>query len=100
MTNQPELPSELQDLAQLLDDQPEDVQELFRYALVMLMIEDNKAQIIERQSVDNLEYLTVKTNAGDVFEILKPQVSEDVLAKMRARAREILEQDRNEQDEE
>jgi len=100
MTNQPELPSELQDLARILDDQPEDVQELFRYALVMLMVEDNKAQIIETEIVDNLEFRTVRTNAGDVFDILKPQVSEDLLAKMRALAREILEQDCNEQGEE
>lgn len=100
MTNPPNLPPNLQDLARLLDDQPEDVQELFRYALVMLMIEDNKARIIETENVDNLEYLTVETSAGEVFEILKPQVSEDLLAMLRALARQILEQDRNEQDEE
>ena len=94
MTNQSKLPPELQAIAQLMDEQPEDVQELFRYALTMLMIEDGKAKIVETHYVDNLEYLTVETSARDVFDILKPQVSEDLLGKMRALAREILEQDR------
>ncbi len=94
MTNQQSLPPELQAIAQLMDEQPEDVRELFQYALTMLMIEDGKAKIVETHHVDNLEYLTVETSAGDVFEIIKPQVREDLLGKMRALAREILEQDR------
>ena len=85
MTNQGNLPPELQDLAQLMDEQPEGVQELFRYALSMLMIEDGRANIVETHHVDNLEYLTIETIAGDVFEILNPQVREGLLGKMRAK---------------
>ena len=81
-------------LSRVVDAQPEDVRELFHYALTMLMVEDGKAKIIERHHVDNLEYLTIETLAGDVFEILTPQVSEDLLDKMRALARGIMEQDR------
>ena len=77
-----------------MDEQTEDAQELFRYALWMLMIEDDKAQIIETHQVDNLECLTVESLAGDVFDILKPQVREDLLGKIRSLAREILGQDR------
>ena len=94
MTNQSKLPPELQALAQPMDEQPEDVQELFRYALTMLMVEDGKAKIVETNHVDNPEYLTVETSAGDVFKILKPQVSDDLLGKMRALAREILNEGR------
>ncbi|CAG0980054.1 hypothetical protein ANRL3_02075 [Anaerolineae bacterium] len=94
MTNQPSFQSQLDAIAKLFNDQPEDVRELFQYALVMLMVEDNKAEIVARQSIDNLEYLTVKTIAGDVFEIVKPQMCEDLLATLRALAREVLNQDR------
>ena len=88
------LPPEFEMLSRVVDAQPEDVRELFHYALTMLMVEDGKAKIIERHHVDNLEYLTIETLAGDVFEILTPQVSEDLLDKMRALARGIMEQDR------
>jgi hypothetical protein len=94
MTEQQSLPPALQSLAHLLDAQPEDVRELFQYALVMLMVEDGKAEITERHHVDNLEYLTIKTTAGDVFEILTPQVSDERLQQVEMLASEILRQDR------
>jgi hypothetical protein len=84
----------LQTLAHLLDAQPEDVRELFHYSLAMLMVENGEAKITARHHVDNLEYLTIKTTAGDVFEILTPQVSDERLQQSRTLAREILRQDR------
>jgi hypothetical protein len=69
------------------------VRELFHYALAMLMVENGKAEITERHHVDNLEYLTIKTTAGDVFEIITLQVSDERLQQLRTLAREILRQD-------
>jgi hypothetical protein len=60
----------------------------------MLMVEDGKAEITERHHEDNLEYLTIKTTAGDIFEILRPQVSDERLQQLRALARKIMRQDR------
>jgi len=60
----------------------------------MLMVGNGKAEITERHHVDNLEYLTIRTTAGDVFEILTPQVSDGKLQQLRALACEILRQDR------
>jgi hypothetical protein len=39
-----------------------------------IIVEDTKAEIGERHRVNNLEYLTIETIAGDVFEITQPQV--------------------------
>jgi hypothetical protein len=66
----------------------------FHDAPAMLMVENRKAEITERHHVDNLEYLTIKTTAGDVFEILTPQVSDERLHQLRTLAPEILRQDR------
>ena len=60
----------------------------------MLMVENGKAEITERHHVDNLEYLTIRTTAGEVFEILTPQVSDERLQQLSILAREILRQDR------
>jgi hypothetical protein len=94
MTDQQFLSPQLDAIAKLFDDQPEEVRELFQYALAMLMVEDTKAKIVERHRVDNLEYLTIETIAGDVFEIIRPQVSEDLLTTLRVLARDVLDQDK------
>jgi hypothetical protein len=46
MTEPIDLPPELQHVADLLSDQPPDVRELFRYALVLAMIDDEKARVV------------------------------------------------------
>jgi hypothetical protein len=94
MPNQQFLSPQHDVIAKFFDDQPEEVRELFQYALAMLMVEDTKAKIVERHRVDNLEYLTIETIAGDVFEIIQPQVSEDLLTTLRALARDVLDQDK------
>jgi hypothetical protein len=41
-----DLPPELQHIADLLSEQPPEVRDLFRYALVLAMIDDEKMQVI------------------------------------------------------
>jgi hypothetical protein len=86
------LPSELALVAQLIDAQPPDVQELFQYALVMLMVQDGKAEIIEHKTTDR-EYLTVRTIAGELFSLAKPDVGEDQLKGIEQMVQEVLEAD-------
>ncbi len=84
--------------SRLLDGQPPNVRELFQYALIMLMVEDSKAHIIEQHTIDAREHLTLRTVAGDSFTIVKPFVSEELLAELRAMAREVLNEDRGSTD--
>jgi hypothetical protein len=71
------------------------VRELFQYARTMLLVEDGKAEIVERHTIDAREHLTLRTVAGDVFTIVKPHASEELLGVMRELAREILDEDRD-----
>ena len=64
----------------------------------MLMVENGKAETTERYHVDNLEYLTIKTTAGDVFEILTPQVSDEKLQQLGILAQDFTRQDREGRD--
>lgn len=93
LTESHNLPDELQDFAEMLDKQPANVRELFHYALVMLMVEDGKAEVIERQEIDGRTELTIRTSAIEIFQIMKPEVSEELLARMSELAREELMRD-------
>jgi hypothetical protein len=85
-----DLPPEIEMLSRIVDGQPPDVRELFHYALTLLMVEDGKAEIVEQHTLDAREHLTLRTVAGDSFTIIKPFVSEELLAKMTEIARDIL----------
>jgi hypothetical protein len=76
--------------SRIVDGQSPDVRELFQYALTMLMVEDGKAEIVEQHTIDARDHLTLRTVAGDSFTIVKPFVSEELLAKMIEMARDIL----------
>ncbi len=64
------LPPELEMFAHILDGQAPSVRELFQYALRMLMVENGKAEVVERHVIDLREHLTFKTVAGEVFTII------------------------------
>lgn len=77
-----DLPPEIGQVAELLSQQRPEVRDLYRYALVLAMIDDEKAWVTGTRLVDNQEYLTVRTIAGDVFEIIRPPISEEVEARL------------------
>jgi hypothetical protein len=80
MTEPIDLPSESQRVADQLAEQPPAVREMFRYALVLAMTDDEKAWVTGTRLLGSREYLTVRTVAGDVFEIERPPISEEVEA--------------------
>lgn len=87
------IPPELEMLSRIIDAQSPAARELFRYALIMLMVENGKAAVIDRRVIDAREYLTFKTSADESFTIVKPDVSPDLLERMREMAREVLRED-------
>jgi hypothetical protein len=66
-----DLPPEIEQVAELLSQQRPEVRDLFRYALVLAMIDDEKARVIRTRVGEEREWLTVETVAGDVFEIAR-----------------------------
>jgi len=92
MNTNPPLPKELEILAQRIEGEPAQSRELLHYALTMLMVEDGRAEIIDRPVIDSHEHLTIKTLAGDVFTIARPAVSDELLNRMREMARRVLQE--------
>ncbi len=85
-----DLPPELDLFARILDGQPPQVREVFHYALAMLLVEDGKATIVEQRTIDARKWIYIRTSAGELFSVVKPNVGEDVLAQLREMAREAL----------
>jgi hypothetical protein len=77
MTERIDLPPEFEHLADLIGEQPAHVRDLFRYALVLAMIDDEKARVTPTRVEEERERLTVETVAGDVFEVARPPISEE-----------------------
>ncbi len=81
-------------LSRIVDGQPPQVRELFHYALVMLLIEDGKAEIVERRTIDTREWITVRTVTPEIFSIVVPDADDERLEALRVVAREVLDEDR------
>jgi hypothetical protein len=90
MTELIELPPEFERLAGLLSEQPPEVRDLFRYALVLAMIDEEKARVIGTRAENGQEWVTIKTIAGDVFEIIRPPISEEVESELMGEVRAIV----------
>ncbi len=93
MTQPSVLPPEIQQLADQLGEQPPAMRDLLRYAFVLAMIDDEKAQVIATRTEDDQEWLTVETREGTVFDILHPAISEELEAEILERVRTILEEE-------
>ncbi len=85
-----DLQSEFERLADFLSEQPLNVRDLFRNALVLAMIDDEKARISGSRVEGDREFVTVRTIAGDVFEMVRPEISEEVEAELMAQVRAII----------
>jgi hypothetical protein len=90
MTEPVYLPPEIEEVADILSKQRPEVRDLFRYALVLAMIDDEKAWVTGTRVGEERELLTVKTVAGDVFEIERPPISEELEAVLMREVRAII----------
>jgi hypothetical protein len=81
-----------QDVADLLSEQPPAVRDLFRYLLVMSMVDEHKARIVGARAMRGRHYLRIETSAGAVFQVLRPPISMATELGMREEVKAILEE--------
>ena len=84
------LSPEFQPFPDLLDQHPTKSRALFRYVLVLAMIDDEKARVIGTRMEDGQEWLTVQTVAGDAFEIMRPPIWSEAVLQMRVQMKQII----------
>lgn len=78
MQRHSDLPADFDHLLAELALQPEHVRQLWRYALALMMLDDEKARVVGTRRDDGQEILAVWTVAGEDFEVVRPEMSEEV----------------------
>jgi hypothetical protein len=73
----PGIPATFEGLLAALACAPANVVEVWRYALAMMMIGEDKAHIIKTCEQNEILLITVETNTGERFEVVRPPMSDE-----------------------
>lgn len=84
---------EMDDLLAALDGQTPAVREMFQYAFALMLIDDEKAVEVRRGQVDGREWLRVRTVNGEEFDVVRPEMSEALEARLLKQVRAIVAED-------
>lgn len=87
------LPPEFQPLLDELAVQPDHVRAMWQYALVLMMIDDEKARVIDSTWDGEQLSLNVQTVTGERFTIVRPSTSEETERVLLEQIRSIVEED-------
>lgn len=85
------LPPEFGPLLDELASAPENVRAMWRYAIVLLMIDDEKARVIDSRWDGEQLQLNVQTVTGERFTITRPAMSEETERELLEQIRSIIE---------
>jgi hypothetical protein len=92
MTEAIGIPPKWQHVADPLSEQPPQVCDLFRYLLVMSMVDEHKAKIVGARAMRGRHYLRIKTNAGNALWTLRPLISMATELRIREEVKAIIEE--------
>ncbi len=71
-----DLPPEFQQVADLLAQQLPEVREIFRYVLVLALLDDERTWVVGTRREDGVEWFTLRCRDGHLFEVPRPESSE------------------------
>lgn len=87
------LPTEFEPLLDELASAPASVRAVWRYAIVLLMVDDEKARVVNSIEEQGKTMRCVRTNSGDEFWIARPEMSDDLETVLLAQIRQITDDD-------
>lgn len=87
------LPPEFDSLLAELEHVPEHARALWRYAMVLLLLDDKHASVLDSFEEDGNTMLLVQTTNGDEFWVVRPAMSEEAERELLAQVRKIADQD-------
>jgi hypothetical protein len=94
---QDKLPPEFERIAELVDQQPPAVREVFHFMLAVAMEESGKAKLLNTAQVDGRTWYSYESAAGDVFSVVRPEIGAELEREMREVLEGILEEERIDQ---
>lgn len=84
------LPPEMDKIARRANLHSSDARELFTYALALLLVDQRRATIVERQSMGPRERVVFRGGSGNTFAVVRPLVSDMTLKRVKVLARIVL----------
>ena len=88
-----DLPPEMQAFARLIDAQPPAVQEAFQFCLAIAIQEAGKLELVGVTQVGGRTHYAFRSITGDVFTVVRPEISKEVERELREELREILQEE-------
>lgn len=88
-----EYPPEFKSVLATLVGQPQAVIEMWTYALAMIMIDEGKARVIGTNRDGEHLHLVIQPDAGEMFEVVRPQMSESLEREFLKQVRRIVAQE-------
>ncbi len=85
------LPPDYRALAAEFARQPASVQELFRFAVTLMLIDEERAWIVGTRTECGRERLKVRTITHQSYEIVRPEITEEQEARLMAHVRALCE---------
>ena len=82
------LPVAYQRLLDELASEPGPARAMWYYVLVLMMIEDNEAHIVETNHDGDLVHLVVRDTSGEMFDVVRPPMSQELVDSLLGQARE------------
>lgn len=90
MPPESDLPPEFDDLLAAADRQPESARQLWRYAIALMLVDDEKAHFVGSHRDGDTLHLVVQPVAGEIFSIVRPPMTEEVEHALLSMIRHIL----------
>ncbi len=91
-----EYPPEFQSIADWIDSQPPHLRALFRYALVMMLVDTERARVVGSHRENGRLFLHVETGENRVFNVLKPELTESEEQELRDGVWKLFEEEQGE----
>lgn len=85
------LPADYEEILTRFASQPEDVLELWRYGMAVILIEDGKMRLEHAQRMGEDVLLTVRTEMEEVFTVVKPAMPVETEALLVEQIRLLIE---------
>jgi len=73
------LPPEFQRIAELVDQEPPQVREVFHFMLAVAMEESGLSELINTAQVDGRTWYSCESAADDVFGVVRPEMDAELL---------------------
>ena len=71
------IPPELEGYEEFLNGQPEDAQSTFHYSLCLMMVEEGKMALVDRQSGEDGVICVFRSGSGEEFRVVRPDIGDE-----------------------